>query len=340
MAFRFIPLGVKLAGVSAAAIMLQACGTLQKSQSAAGIGDDQYRGAIGVYSNHAVDEGMDPIAAAAFWGTRYNVDQSDPAVAVRFSKALRKIGSTEESVSVMQQASSTHPENVEVSLEYGKVLVEAGRAFEAVRHLENAVATSPADWTAVSAYGVALDQIGEHDQARRQYNRALALNPAAVSVLSNKGLSYALDGNLSMARTTLREAASSAGGDARIRQNLALVLALSGEMAEAERLARSDLPPQVADNNIGVFRQLMNQPAYWGEYAATDTDVPSFDAAPLSPTQKPQLQETPKPKEDESKGAPLSLLEPTAVTNASATIETDGVDTDEIETESIGDLDQ
>ena len=34
--------------------------------------------------------------------------------------------------------------------------------------------------------------------------------------------------------------------------HFALVLALSGEMREAERLARSDLPPMVADNNIDV----------------------------------------------------------------------------------------
>jgi Flp pilus assembly protein TadD len=181
MTFRSFPLGVKLASVSAAAIMLQACGTMQSTKSAAGIGDDKYRDAIDVYSNLDGEESMDPIAAAAFWGTRYNVDQSDPSVAIKFSQALRKISSTDEAMAVMQKASNLHPDNADVSLEYGKTLVESERAFEAVRHLENAVAMQPGNWTALSAYGVALDQIGEHEDARKKYDRALAMAPNAVS---------------------------------------------------------------------------------------------------------------------------------------------------------------
>lgn len=338
MAFRTLPLGLRLAGPCAAAVMLQACGTTQTATSAAGLGNDDYKDAIGVYSNHAGDEGMDPIASAAFWGTRYNTDQSNPEAAVGFSKALRKIGSVDEAVGVMQKASSLHADNADVNLEYGKVLVEAGRAFEAVRHLENAVAKRPTDWTAVSAYGVALDQIGEHKEARRKYNRALTLAPRAVSILNNKGLSYALEGNLSMARATLREAAAGAGGDARVRQNLALVLALSGDLSGAERLARSDLPPKVADHNLDVFRQLMNQPAYWGEYAAAGADVPEFDApaAPLKSEPTPELREEPKPEEQEDRSdEPIALFGPTPVTRASETV----VPPEPVEEEKIEDLD-
>ena len=314
-------LATKYIILAGAAIMLPACASVQKTKSAIGVGDDQYREAIGVFSNPSGDEGMDPIAAAAFWGTRYNTDQSDPNTAVRFSKALRKIGSDEEAVSVMQKVSALHPDNAAVSLEYGKVLVEGGRSFEAVRYLETAAAKSPADWRALSAYGVALDQIGEHDAARAKYDRALAMAPNEVMVLNNKGLSYALDGDLKMARNILRQAAAASGSDSRIRQNLALVLALSGEMREAERLARSDLPPIVADNNIDVYRQLMNQPAYWDQYAAGDVETPSFDsvpAAPLSPSPKPRLQEEKKPDDKESDGAPIALIEVAPVTKASA----------------------
>jgi Flp pilus assembly protein TadD len=313
-------LATKYVIIAGTAIALSACASTPRASSE-NVSSDEYRDAIGVYSDPAADQGLDPIAAAAFWGTRYNTDQSDPAVAVRFSRALRKIGSTEEAVGVMQKAASVHADNTDVSLEYGKVLVEGGRAFEAVRYLETAVAKAPADWRALSAYGVALDQIGEHETARVKYDRALAMAPGEVILLNNKGLSYALDGNLSMARVTLRQAASSAGADSRIRQNLALVLALSGDMREAERLARSDLPPLVADNNIDVYRQLMNQPAYWDQYAAGDVETPNFDdvpAAPLAPSQKPQLREEKKPEEGKSNGAPVALIEAAPVTNASA----------------------
>ena len=91
-------LTTKYAIIAGAVLMLPACASVQKTTASAGIGNNEYRDAIGVYSTPAGDEGMDPIAAAAFWGTRYNTDQADPAVAVRFSKALRKIGSNEEAV--------------------------------------------------------------------------------------------------------------------------------------------------------------------------------------------------------------------------------------------------
>ena len=327
MVHRNITPAAKLASLSLAALGLAACGT---TQSAVSGGDDKYKEAIGVYSSSAPDQGLDPIAAAAFWGTRYNTNQADPAVAVKFSQALRKINSTNEAIGVMQKANTIAPSDADVSLEYGKVLVETGRAFEAVRHLENAVAAKPTDWNALSAYGVALDQIGEHETARQKYDRALTYAPGAISVINNKGLSYALDGNLAQARLTLREASSRAGGDARIRQNLALVLALSGDMTGAERLARSDLPPKVADNNIDFFRQLMNQPAYWGEYAATDVETPDFDAAPAAPLKSeplPELREEPKPEEEEKQpddGAPIALMGADSVVNAST-----GTDTEE-----------
>ena len=319
----------KIAGVMAASIMLQACGTLQSAKTTAGIGDDKYREAIGVYSSDDPGENLDPIAAAAFWGTRFNTDQDDPMVAVNFSKALRKIGSLDEAVNVMQKMEGYTAENADVSLEYGKVLVENGRAFEAVRHLENAVEQKPSDWTALSAYGVALDQIGEHKAARQSYDRALAANPNHKSIMNNKGLSYALDGKLGLAESTLRKAASNAGSDSRIRQNLALVLALGGKLTEAERLARSDLPPRVAENNIGFFRQLLSQPAYWGEYASVDSDIPSFDepvsAAPeikSDPTPaKPTLKEQPKFDEPETDdNAPIALNEAAPVVNTSAVV--------------------
>ena len=333
MAFRSLPNALKLLGAGVIAVAAPACGTTQPtySNAASPLSANDYRDAIGVFSDPAVDAGMDPIAAAAFWGTRYNTDQSDPEIAIKFSESLRKIGSTEEAANVMQKTAARFEGRADVSLEYGKVLVESGRAFEAVRHLETAATAEPANWRALSAYGVALDQIGEHGQARRKYDRALAMTPGRqTAILNNKGLSYALEGNLAMAKTILREAATTAGGDARVRQNLALVLAIAGDMNEAERLARSDLPPIVANNTIGVFRQLVNQPAYWGESAAGNVDVPAFDPAPGAPltapqpapaAPAPQLREEPKTEPENDEASPVALIEVAPVTNAAARVE-------------------
>lgn len=317
----------KFAGVAITALALSACGTTKPPAQADAVGGGgDYRDAIGVFSSTQADQHLDPIAAAAFWGTRYNTDHSNPETAAKFSAALRKIGSSEEAATVMQKAVSQFPTNAGVNLEYGKVLVESDRAFEAVRYLETAVQANPNDWSALSAYGVAFDQIGEHGQARRIYDRALAMSPGQMSVLNNKGLSYALEGDLYKAKKILRQAVSG-GGDARMRQNLALVLAISGDLREAERLARSDLPPIVADNNIGVYRKLVNQPAYWGEYAAAGADIPAFEdapAAPLSPVKPaptPRLREEPKPEEEtKPDNTPVAATEVTPPVNTSVDV--------------------
>ena len=297
----------------------------------------EYEDAIGTFTSPASQPSqMDPVAAAAFWGTRYNRDHNDMTAAANYSKALRKIGSVDEAVNVSTTAARKDAGNADVHLEAGKSLVEAGRAFEAVRHLEIAAASKTKDWTALSAYGVALDNIGEHELARDKYNKALLVAPGSSHVMNNIGLSYALSGDLSQAEATLRTAAGAPGADARVRQNLALVLALKGDMSEAERLARSDLPPQVANNNIQYFRSLMNQPAYWAQYSPDNFDAPDFKPAPAktkvyTPPKPekaplPKLQEkpkaAPKPKEEPS-NQPIAMTPATPVTNASAVVEED-----------------
>ena len=319
------------AGAGICAILVSACASGGGAKGdIVGYGKNaDYKDAVGAFTSPAADpSGMDPIASAAYWGTTY--DRAPVAEnAVRYSAALRKIGSTKEAAAVMAKASQRFPNDVDVSLEYGKTLIEEGRAFEAVRHLEIAADRKREDWRAISAYGVALDQIGEHDAARVKYDEALRVSPDNVNVLNNKGLSYALDGDLKAAVRTLRAATANRQGDARVRQNLALVLAINGDMREAERLARSDLPPQIADQNVAYFRQLMTQPAFWQDYASSATETPNFDAPKpaAKPSAKPKSTKgapTPlkeEPKEEAKPTKPVADAKPaTAPTNASAIV--------------------
>lgn len=225
--------------------------------------------------------GLDPIATAAFWGTRYDRDPSDAGVAVSFSKALRDVENNEEALRVMQQANSRSRDDADVLLELGKTLIANERAYEAVRPIERSLALGNyEDWSALSAYGVALDMTGQHRQARIQYERALALAPDKSKVLNNMGLSYALSGRHEKAEEALREATNDGQGTARIRQNFAIILAMSGKTSDAERLARSDLPPSVADGNVAYFRELVAGPAYWGDLAQSNVELPDFGDDP------------------------------------------------------------
>ena len=302
------------ASVVLCAALMSACASSGKSLHADGERVD-YKKEIGVFTNPgAPGADMDPVAAAAYWGSRYDRNPKDIDAAIAYSGALRKISSNEEAVKVMTRAANSYPEHAGANLEAGKTLVEAGRAFEAVRFLEKATELAPQDWRTFSAYGVALDQIGEHKLARTKYDMALVFAPESPMIMNNKGLSYALDGDLGQAKAILRAATAMRGSDARIRQNLALVLAMKGEMSEAERLARSDLPPQIADQNIDYFRALMNQPAYWQTLAADNVETPSFEPpvaqkpAPKAAAPAPALKEEPKQEED-AKSAPIALKE-------------------------------
>lgn len=268
----------------------------------------KYKKSVGVFTNPQADtDALDPIAAAAYWGSRYDKDSGDVEAAVNYSEALRKIGSVDEAVSVMMKTAPRVPDNADVNLETGRALIEADRAFEAVRYVENALTARKRDWRALSVYGVALDQIGEHKLAREKYDAALLIKPDAVSVMSNKGLSYAMSGDLNAAISTLQLAAISRNADTRIRQNFALVLAIKGDLPQAERLARSDLPPQIADQNVQFYRQLVNQPAYWQSLAGADVDTPKFAPAAATSTEAPAAltqPETLTPKKQKSKKAP------------------------------------
>ena len=250
--------------------------------------DSKQRQSIDVVG-HSETEGMDPIALAAFWGTRYDRDPSDPKAAVSFSKALRAVDNNEEALRVMQNTRSRISTDPDVMLELGKVLIANERAHEAVRPIEQSISLGKSeDWSAYSALGVAYDKIGRHKDAQAQYDVALGLAPNKAQILNNKGLSYALQGRPALAERTLRQATAQPDGTARIRQNFALVLALSGQGTEAERLARSDLPPAIAEQNVRYYRELVAQPAYWPDLASADAELPNFGDDPSTISQTPE----------------------------------------------------
>ena len=78
---------------------------------------------VGVMASATSTTGMDPIARAAFWGTRYDEAPNDTQTAVAFSQALRALDNHDEALRVMGQAAQLAPRDAGVQLEYGKVLI-------------------------------------------------------------------------------------------------------------------------------------------------------------------------------------------------------------------------
>lgn len=245
---------------------------------------------------------QDYVAAAAYWGALYERTPDDTSAAVHYSKALRQIGSLEQSLTVMQRAQIQHPESADVLAEYGKALTASGRPDRAAAILTSAAQKTPRDWSIQSALGVALDQMGRYDEAKAHYNEALALSPGNPSVLTNLGLSYALIGDLDMAERTLRQAVADSRADAYARQNLAIVLGLKGNFDEAERLARADLPRNVADSNMAYLRSMLSQPALWKQMEELDR---APEATPDTPAAKPApVSKSPEKAEDQVSSLP------------------------------------
>jgi len=204
----------------------------------------------------AEPDAQDYIGGAAYWGARLEANRDDIDAGLNFARNLRLMGGARQAVAVLKDVVMKAPDNARVLSEYGKALTAAGRAKDAVPFLARAVQIKGDDWTTLSAHGVALDQTGNHKAARDNYEAALALSPNNAVVESNMAMSDVLQGKIDHAEITLRRLVARPDATPQMRQNLAMVETLKGNVAEAERLAREDLPPSEAENNIALLRNL------------------------------------------------------------------------------------
>lgn len=60
------------------------------------------------------------------------------------------------------------------------------------------------------------------------------------------------------------------------------MLGLKGNFDEAERLARTDLPPKVADDNMAYLRAMLSQPALWKQMEELDRAPAAASPAPAT----------------------------------------------------------
>ncbi|HEX2215606.1 MAG TPA: tetratricopeptide repeat protein [Xanthobacteraceae bacterium] len=192
-------------------------------------------------------------------GERYRADPNNVGAALDYAEALRRTGQRAQTAAVLQQASIRHPHDKRLLGAYGRALADTGNLSQAMEVLSRAHTPDQPDWRILSAQGAVLDQMGRHEEARRYYITALKIVPGEPTVLSNLGLSYALAKDLKRAEETLRKASAGGKVDHRVRQNLALVVGLQGRFNEAEEIARADLPPVKAAENIAYLRQMLAQ---------------------------------------------------------------------------------
>ena len=245
---RHLSLLSTVAGIALAATALAGCKTL---------GDVDTTGSITPPSApHGEAEWRREVDAQ---GELFRANPRDADTAIRYARALRATGQRTQAAAVLEQATITNPNNKQLLGAYGRALADAGSYVQALDVLSRAHTPDQPDWRILSVQGTVLDQLGRHDEAQRYYASALKIVPDDPSVLSNLGLSYALSKDLKRAEETLRRASTNGGADRRVRQNLALVVGLQGRFPEAEKIARSDLPPEEAAANVAYLRQMLAQ---------------------------------------------------------------------------------
>lgn len=248
----------------AAALCLGACESLPGSAKSSGDGDEA---PTAVAKPSAVDPQLKLAAlqaeaqnnyleAAQHYQSLLSRDPDNLELALGLARNLRFAGSTPQDIDILNQLIAKRGRTPQLLTELGKSYVSSDQMNLAVPILQEATSLEGATWDSFSTLGVAFDYQGQFERAREEYAQALMLSPRNPDVLNNLALSQAQSGDLDGAIETLGQATDQTSATPQIRQNLALLLALKGDTAGAERLARKDLPQDMADLNAQYYRYL------------------------------------------------------------------------------------
>lgn len=196
------------------------------------------------------------LEAAQHYQTLLARDPENLDLAMGLVRNLRFSGSTPQDIDILNQLIAKYGRTPQLLTELGKSYVSGDKMNLAIPLLQEACAMPGATWDAFSTLGVAYDYQGEFDKARAAYSQAMLLSPRNPDILNNLALSQAQSGDLEGAIQTLGQAVDQASASPQVRQNLALMLALRGDVAGADRLARKDLPRDLADLNSKYYQYL------------------------------------------------------------------------------------
>ncbi|SDG50637.1 tetratricopeptide repeat protein [Roseospirillum parvum] len=196
-------------------------------------------------------------AAVRYLSTLQARSPENQALALRLARALRYSGEAELGHRVLAGLPPESAAHAEVRAEEGKLLLAMNRPQRALAVLESVAQRGDgADWELHSAMGVCEDYLGHHDRAQEHYQIALALNGDTPEVINNYALSLAQSGELDTAIRLLEQASGELGASPQLRQNLALLMALKGDAGAARALVLTDLPRDMANQNIHFYKGL------------------------------------------------------------------------------------
>jgi Flp pilus assembly protein TadD len=191
--------------------------------------------------------------AAQHYTTLLEKHPDDQDIILAVARNLRYSGSPQQAAAVVTKSISKVGPKEPLLVEAGKDYIAADQVNLAIPVLQQAHTADPTNWQILSALGVAQDIQGNYKDAQATYQDGLKASPNNPVLLNNYALSLAQSGDLDKAIATLQTATDQTSASAQTRQNLALMLALKGDKEGAARLIRSDLPSEMAQNNIAYY---------------------------------------------------------------------------------------
>jgi Flp pilus assembly protein TadD len=194
--------------------------------------------------------------AVGIYQSLYNQHPDDLELAMSLARNLRFSGQPQNEITLVNQLIGKNGRTKPLLIELGKAYLASDQDNLALPTLLEAKSQDPKDWEVLSSLGVAYDYQGDYADARDAYAQALIASPSNPTVLNNLALSQASSGDLDGAIATLQQAVDQPTAGPQSRQNLALLMALKGDPDAAERLARKDLPPDIADGNSAYYRMI------------------------------------------------------------------------------------
>jgi Flp pilus assembly protein TadD len=197
--------------------------------------------------------------AAQHYATLLEKYPNDQDILLAVARNLRYAGSPQQAIAVVTKSISKSGPKEPLLIELGKDYLASDQLNLAISVLQQARESDPNNWQILSALGVAQDYQGNYKDAQATYMSGLKLSANNPVLLNNYALSLAESGQLDAAIAALQTAIALPTATTQTRQNLALMLALKGDNDGAARLIRSDLPPDMAQNNITYYQGLAAQ---------------------------------------------------------------------------------
>lgn len=236
-----------------AGLTLSACQTTGTSGSGTSANLDRIDSVLARATNDAMSRGK-LNESVELLENMYKRNSSNPAITVRYAKALRYVGRYQRAALVLGPFAKNYEEhkNTDVLIEYSALQSAIGNYSIAEEYARKALVDKPDNARAQHVLGIALDAQSHHKEAEIAFRKALENWEGDPStLLNNLGLNLAAQGQVTEAISILERAANAAPERIEIERNLRIVSALQNKSytpaAEAVPIPVPSVKPKKTD---------------------------------------------------------------------------------------------